>query len=68
MQLLYHASKAREEKCAFVDELQWVCKISLYHGITFVLILAFLAYRPHTVNIIVRFGSSFCSAADEHAR
>ncbi|KAF5354659.1 hypothetical protein D9756_005330 [Leucocoprinus leucothites] len=23
MQLLYHASKAREEKCAFVDELQW---------------------------------------------
>ncbi|KAF9450434.1 COG complex component [Macrolepiota fuliginosa MF-IS2] len=23
MQLLYHVSKAREEKCAFVDELQW---------------------------------------------
>ncbi|KAJ3575095.1 hypothetical protein NP233_g1321 [Leucocoprinus birnbaumii] len=23
MQLLYHASKAREENCAYVDELQW---------------------------------------------
>jgi hypothetical protein len=23
-QLLYHVSKAHEEKCAFVDELQWV--------------------------------------------
>lgn len=23
-QLLYHAEKAKEEKCAFVDEVQWV--------------------------------------------
>jgi hypothetical protein len=23
-QLLYHASKARNEKCGFVDEIQWV--------------------------------------------
>jgi hypothetical protein len=26
-QLLYHASKAREEKCVFVDEIQWVCEL-----------------------------------------
>lgn len=25
-QLLYHASKARSENCAFVDEIQWVCE------------------------------------------
>ena len=28
MQLLYHVSKAREESCAFIDVLQWVCEIS----------------------------------------
>jgi conserved oligomeric Golgi complex subunit 2 len=26
-QLLYHASKAREERCIFVDEIQWVCEL-----------------------------------------
>lgn len=26
-QLLYHASKARKEKCVFVDEIQWVCEL-----------------------------------------
>ena len=25
-QLLYHVSKARADKCAFVDEIQWVCE------------------------------------------
>lgn len=27
-QLLYHVSKAQTEKCAFVDECQWVCETS----------------------------------------
>lgn len=26
-QLLYHASKARTERCIFVDEIQWVCEV-----------------------------------------
>jgi hypothetical protein len=25
-QMLYHVDKARSEKCAFVDEIQWVCE------------------------------------------
>jgi len=32
MQLLYHVSKAREESCAFIDVLQWVCEISFSPG------------------------------------
>jgi len=32
MQLLYHVSKAREESCAFIDVLQWVCEISFSTG------------------------------------
>ena len=25
-QMLYHVDKARSEKCAFVNEIQWVCE------------------------------------------
>ena len=28
-QLLYHVSRARTEPCAFIDESQWVCEMSL---------------------------------------
>ena len=28
-QLLYHVSRARTERCAFIDESQWVCEPSL---------------------------------------
>lgn len=35
IQLLYHTSKARAEKCTFVEEIQWVCEPFLYCVLAF---------------------------------
>jgi hypothetical protein len=28
-QILYHGAKARSEKCAYIDEVQWVCELCI---------------------------------------
>ena len=50
-QLLYHAGKARAEKCKFVDEIQWVRVSPLFHFLLLTEICA-LAHRQSTFNFI----------------
>lgn len=58
-QLLYHASKARMEKCAFIDEIQWVCETfpPKNHLLSSV---DLLENRQNTVNSVLRSRRPLC--------